>query len=263
MPVSNPPKAAEGAFSWKSALLAEIDAAALALVDPDPEQAIHQTRVRLKRVRTLARLGGADRVSRTARALKYTLSGWRDLTALENAARETAVNARKKGAGALIDIAARLSQARVTLGRPTVDDLGAALAQLKQDADALFDLDARIVRKGAKRIAKEARRAWAQATRSRNEDARHRWRRREKDRLYAATMLGDDWPTKGRRRLNDELGDVLGRERDARLLLARLKSEPAPHTPAAKSARRALKRAIRKLSRKADALGAQLHRGGV
>lgn len=263
MRATDPPKAAESAFSWKAALLAEIEAAALALTDADPEQAIHQTRVRLKRVRTLARLGGADTVSRTARALKYTLSGWRDLAALESAARETAVKARKKGAGALIDIAVRLSQARVTLGRPTVDDLSAALAQLKQDAGALFDLDARAVRKGARRVAKDARRAWARAARSHNVDARHRWRRREKDRLYAATMLGDDWPAKHRRRLNDELGDVLGRERDARLLLTRLESEPAPHTPSAKSARRALKRAIRKLSRKADALGARLHRGGV
>ncbi len=93
-------------FSWKVALVSEIEAAAHALDDPDPDHAIHQTRVRLKRVRTLARLGGADAISRTARALKYTLSGWRDLAALEGAARETAVNARKKGAAALIDIAA-------------------------------------------------------------------------------------------------------------------------------------------------------------
>ncbi|KAF0170748.1 MAG: hypothetical protein FD160_3796, partial [Caulobacteraceae bacterium] len=107
------------------------------------------------------------------------------------------------------------------------------------------------------------RRAWRRAARSRDTDARHRWRRREKDRLYAATMLAADWPRKGRRRLNDALGDTLGRERDARLLLARLKSEPAPHSAAAKSARRALRRAIRKLARKADDLGARLHRGGV
>jgi hypothetical protein len=263
MPASDEPKAAERGFSWKAALVAEIEAATIALADPDPELAIHQTRVRLKRVRTLARLGDADAISRTARALKYTLSGWRDLTALENAARDTARSARKKPAAALNDIAARLSQARVTLGRPSVDDLGAALAQLKADASALPERSSRDVRKGAKRIAKDARRAWRRAARSRDIDARHRWRRREKDRLYAATILGGDWPSKGRRGLNDALGDLLGRERDARLLLARLKSDPAPHTPAAKSARRALRRAIRKLSRKADDLGARLHRGGV
>lgn len=257
------PSTAEDAFSWKAALLAEIEAAAAALVDADPEFAIHQTRVRLKRVRTLARLGGADTISRTARALKYTLAGWRDLTALENAARDTAGIARKKAAAALTDIAARLSQARVTLGRPAVEDLGAALVQLQRDAAALPDLSARDVRKGAKRIAKDARRAWRRAARTRDIDARHRWRRREKDRLYAATILGADWPLKGRRRLNDALGDLLGRERDARLLLARLKSEPAPHSAAAKSARRALRRAIKKLSRNAEHLGARLHRGGA
>lgn len=250
-------------FSWKAALVSEIEAAAHALADPDPDQAIHQTRVRLKRVRTLARLGGADAISRTARALKYTLSGWRDLAALESAARETAAKARKKGASALIDIAARLSQARITLGRPTVDDLGAALQQLKLDAIGLGDLDARAVRRGAKQVARDARRAWKRASRTGDVDARHRWRRREKDRFYAATLLGPDWPTRRRRRTNEALGDLLGRERDARLLLARLKAEPAPHSAAAKSARRALKRAIRKLSRRADALGAQLHRGGV
>ncbi|KAF0181279.1 MAG: hypothetical protein FD160_1655, partial [Caulobacteraceae bacterium] len=138
----DPTKTAESGFSWKAALLAEIEAAARALADADPEQAIHQTRVRLKRVRTLARLAGADTISRTARALKYTLSGWRDLTALENAARDTAATARKKAAAALVDIAARLSQARITLGRPTVDDLGAALLQLKHDAAALPELSA-------------------------------------------------------------------------------------------------------------------------
>lgn len=263
MRASESPKTAERGFSWKAALLAEIEAATVALADVDAEVAIHQTRVRLKRVRTLARLAGADTISRNARALKYTLSGWRDLTALENAARETATTARKKPAAALIDIATRLSQARITLGRPAVEDLGAALVTLKQDAAALPDLTARDIRKGAMRIAKDARRAWRRAAHSRDIDARHRWRRREKDRLYAATILGGDWPTKGRRRLNDALGDLLGRERDARLLLDRLKSEPAPHSPAAKSARRALRRAIRKLSRKADDLGARLHRGKV
>ncbi len=263
MRATDPTKTAEGGFSWKAALLAEIEAAAIALADADPELATHQTRVRLKRVRMLARLGGADTVSRTARALKYTLAGWRDLTALENAARDTAATARKKAAAALVDIAARLSQARVTLGRPAVEDLGAALAQLKQDATALPELSTRDIRKGAKRIAKDARRAWRRAARTRDIDARHRWRRREKDRLYAATIMATDWPIKGRRRLNDALGDLLGRERDARLLLARLKCEPAPHSAAAKSARRALRRAIRKLSRSADDLGARLHRGGI
>ncbi|MDZ4776892.1 MAG: CHAD domain-containing protein [Alphaproteobacteria bacterium] len=260
---TDPPSPAAAGFAWKAALIAEIEAAAHALGDPDPDQAIHQTRVRLKRVRTLARLGDADGISRTARALKYTLSGWRDLTALENAARSTAVKARKKGAAALDDIAARLSQARVTLGRPKLDDLTAALDQLRFDALALSDLDPHAVRKGARRMARDARRAWRHAVRSRNIVARHRWRRRAKDRFYAATLLGAAWPTKRRRRVNDLLGDVLGRERDARLLLARLKSEPAPHSSAAKSARRALKRAIRKLSRRADVLGARLHRGKV
>jgi hypothetical protein len=250
-------------FSWKVALVSEIEAAAHALDDPDPDHAIHQTRVRLKRVRTLARLGGADAISRTARALKYTLSGWRDLAALEGAARETAVNARKKGAAALIDIAARLSQARVTLGRPTMEDLSAALRQLRLEALELTDLDERAVLRGARRIAHDARRAWRNAARSGDIDARHRWRRREKERFYAATLLGATWPTKRRRRLNETLGELLGRERDARLLLARLTSEPAPHSTAAKSARRALKRAIRKLSRRADMLGARLHRGKV
>jgi CHAD domain len=263
MRASDPPNLMAAGFSWKAALLVEIEAASRALADPDTETAIHQTRVRLKRVRTLARLGRADTVSRNARALKYTLSGWRDLTALENAARETATTARRKAAAALIDIATRLSQARLTLGRPAVDDLGAALLLLQRDVAALPELTGRELRKGARRVARDARRAWRRAARSRNIDARHRWRRREKDRLYAVTILGADWPTKGRRRLNDELGDLLGRERDARLLLARLKSEPAPHTPAAKAARRALRRAIRRLSRKADGLGARLHRGGV
>lgn len=251
------------AFSWKAVLVAEIEAARRAITDPDPDQAIHQTRVRLKRVRTLARLGGAEAIGRTARALKYALAGWRDLAALENAARDTARTARKKGADALIDIAARLSQARLTLGRPTTDDIGVALGRLQLDALSLADLDPRALRRGARRIAADARRAWRRGVRAQDIEARHRWRRREKDRFHAATLLGPAWPGKRRRRGAEMLGDLLGRERDARLLLARLKSEPAPHSSAARSARRALKRAIRKLARRADRLGARLHRGGV
>lgn len=250
-------------FDWKAALVAEIEAAGRALADADHDQAIHLTRVRLKRVRTLARLGGAHGISRSARALKYALSGWRDLAALENAARSTAIGARRKGAAALIDIAARLSQARLTLGAPAVEDLAAAIDKLRHDAVALADIAPATVTKGARRIAHDARRAWRRAAQSSNVDARHRWRRREKDRLYAAALLGDAWTTKRRRRLNDALGETLGQERDARLLLTRLKAEPAPHSPAAKAARRALKRAIRKLARKADRLGVRLHRGGA
>ena len=48
------PPAAERGFAWKAALLAEIEAARAALKDGDIEQAVHQARVRLKRVRTLA-----------------------------------------------------------------------------------------------------------------------------------------------------------------------------------------------------------------
>lgn len=244
-------------------MIGEIEAAGRALSDADHDQAIHHTRVRLKRVRTLARLGGADTISRKARALKYTLSGWRDLAALESAARETAIGARKKEAAALVDIAARLSQARLTLGGPAVGDLSAAIDQLRRDAAALGDLDPVAVAEGARRIARDARRAWRRASPTSNVDARHRWRRREKDRLYGAALLGHAWPAKRRRRLNAALGEVLGQERDARLLLARLMSEPAPHSPAAKAARRALRRAVRKLARKADKLGVRLHRGGA
>lgn len=257
------PPAAERGFAWKAALLAEIEAAGAALKDTDIEQAVHQARVRLKRVRTLAKMADADAIARAARALKYTLSGWRDLAALESAARDAAGGARRKGAAALTDIAARLSQAHLTLGAPALDDLTDALGRLRRDAEALPDLEPKRVRRALRAVVKEARRAWKRAQAKGDVDARHRWRRREKDRLFAAALVGDDWPVKRRTTTNDKLGDTLGRERDARLLLARLESEPAPHTPTARHARRALKRHIRKLARKADALGARLHRGGA
>jgi hypothetical protein len=254
---------APSAFSWKAALLAEIASARRALHDPDPDTAVHQARVSLKRVRALARLGGADSIARTARALKYALAGWRDLTALENAARDTAALSRPKAAAALEDIAARLSQARMTLGRPAIADLDEALARLRGDAEALGDLDQRSVRRRAHALVRDTRKAWKKARLGGDIEARHRWRRRVKDRFFAATALGEAWPARRRRRINEDLGNVLGRERDARLLLARLESEPAPHTGAAKNARRALKRAIRKHARRADRLGRKLHRGGA
>lgn len=262
MPAPDSP-AAERGFAWKAALLAEIAAADAALKDTDIEQAVHQARVRLKRVRMLSKMAGADAIARAARALKYTLSGWRDLAALESAARDAAGGARRKGAAALTDIAARLSQAHLTLGAPAIDDLSDALERLRRDAETLPDLEPKRVRRALRRLVKDARRAWKRAQDEGGVDARHRWRRREKDRFFAASLAGDNWPAKRRTKTNDELGDTLGRERDARLLLARLESEPAPHTPTARHARRALKRHIRKLARKADRLGASLHRGGA
>jgi hypothetical protein len=96
---------------------------------------------------------------------------------------------------------------------------------------------------------------------------RHEWRKREKDRLYAVTLLNGAWPRdrKRRKKRGEELGDALGRERDALLLIERLNVEPhaAGSEKASRHALAALKRQCHTLGRRADRIGARLHRDGA
>lgn len=237
---------------------------------PAKPKAIHRCRVRLKRARALARVGraGAPGLSavfnNSARGLMRALAQAREYVALSDTARRLAKRTGKKGAAALNEAALGLDAARAALAPLNHEAIRAGLKDLLAIAQVWPEPSSRQIRKGAERIKRRARRARRRCAGAAAAPLRHEWRKREKDRLYAATLLGEAWPGKRRRKLSETLGEVLGRERDAILLMERLETEPAltgEHEAA--PAMRVLRRARKKLSARADVIGARLHLGGA
>jgi hypothetical protein len=240
---------------------------------PLKAKGVHRCRVHLKRARALARVGrdvapGLSSVfNDSARAIMHTLSQARDLTALADAARIAAKRGTKKASGALRTFADALDARAGALPPPDVEAIGVGLRDLLAMAQVWPEASARQIQKGAARVIRRARKARRQGQGSRLPMRRHEWRKREKDRLYIATLLDADWPSDRPRRLkaNERLGEALGRERDALLLADALDREPilAGGEKAAERAHKAIGRRLRKLGRRADALGEYLHAGGA
>jgi hypothetical protein len=249
-------------FDLRAALRAEVRAA-LDELDTgfsDPK-AVHRTRVRLKRARALARVGRisapglAEVFNDSARACMHALAPVRDANALAEAARNAARKEGKKAGKALSRAADRLAMTPTAFDMDTVHtglkDL-LALAQVWPDASQ------RQIRRGAERIARRAKRARKHAIGAAAADVRHTWRKREKERLYVADILGPSWPRGRKRRATTRLTDTLGHERDARLLAERLQDSVANDDASAARAVRALKRRGRKLAARADKIGRKL-----
>lgn len=257
------------AIDLRAALSRELRAAADALDEGDKPKAIHQARVRLKRARALARVGHAcapglsNVFNDSARAVMRTLAQVRDLAALAEAARKTATRARKREAQALETIAADLDAERAANGAPDLSTVRAGLRDLAALAQVWPECSARQTVRGANRIVRRARRMRRRAEGALDLDCRHEWRKREKDRLFAAMLLADAWPRRRRRKLGAKLGDVLGDERDAILLIEHMRATSVrTEDKAAKHALKALERRRRLLAARADELGAQLHARG-
>lgn len=258
----------------RAALSEEIRAALQELnAPPIKPKAVHRCRVRIKRARALARVGRANApglsavFNESARTIMHALSRARELTALSAAAREAARKATKKQAAALEAAADMLEGAALATAPIDIEGVTAGLRDLLAMAQVWPEASERQVHKGAERIARRARRARRRGHASAISARRHEWRKREKDRLYAALLLNGAWPDerKRRRKQSERLGDALGAERDTLLLLERLAQEPAiaGGPSQARRARQALHRRARKLSRRADALGERLHAGGA
>jgi len=258
-------------FDIRAALGAEIKAANAALVTAahDPH-ALHQCRVRLKRARALARVSAVCAPGLTsvflgaARDAMRALSKARDLAALAQAAERLSLQHRGAAKTALGAVAAALERERAAAPAP---DTAAARASLR-DLGALIqvwpDVSERQIDKGARLVKRRALRAYRQGYAARDPEHRHTWRKREKDRLYAVEILGAAWPKacKRRRKSSARLSEVLGRERDVLLLRARLAADPglAGDFNAAARAMRALEHRQAKLAKRANRLGARLHR---
>ena len=258
-------------FDLRTALSNEIEAAIEALSQGDSgRKAIHACRVRLKRARALARVGhiGAPGLSAvfddSARSIMQSLAGARDLSALAQTARTLAKQSRKKTARAeLKAIAEDLEAARENLPQVDLAAINAGLRDLHSLAQVWPEASERQIRRGARRIVRRARRAWRKARNpTASAERRHDLRQREKDRLYAATLLGDAWPVKRRLTRNRTLTELLGQEHDIRLLITRL---TAPSTASGgphdgEAALRVLRRRQAKLMRRSRRVSAQLHR---
>lgn len=257
----------KSAFDLRAALSEEVRAAIEECgAFADDPAALHRCRVRLKRARALARVGEACAPGLSAvfvdstRIVMRSLAEHRELAALSEAARTLAEREGAKASAALLAAARQLESERESLPELNAETIQGRLKDLLALAQVWPEASPRQIRKGAERLHRRAARARRHGAASDDLDARHDWRSCEKDRYYAALLLGRAWPRRRRRKVGEKLGDALGRERDAALLMQRLEHEPelAGDPALARRALKALDRRREKQADQANALGARL-----
>lgn len=260
------------ALDLRASLVDELNTAIAALNDAAGEpKALHRCRVSIKRARALARVGHACApglgvvFNDAARSVMRVLSQARDLDALVEAAQRTRKRARPKTAAALDVLTLDIERERVAAFQVATEAAHTGLKDLLALAQVWPPASPRQIRRGGKRVARRARDAFKAAYESTDASVRHAWRRREKDRLYAAEMLKEQWPAPARLKTMAKLTDVLGRERDALLLLERLEqtSVSPEGQKSAERLRRLLQEDANRLTRRANKLGVRLHRNGA
>jgi hypothetical protein len=260
------------AFDLRTAMTQELNAALEELDSrDDTHKAVHRSRVRLKHARALARVGEvvapglAAVFNDSARSVMRTLAQAHDLAALADAARMLAETANEKSGAALVRAADNLDSARKALPALDLDNVRTGIRDLLALAQVWPEPSQRQVRAGAKRVAKRARRARRRGHATEAAASRHEWRKREKDRLYAAMLLNGAWPAPKRRKQSAALGHLLGLERDALLLTERLDAEPsiAGDETSTARAKRVLRKYSARIGRRADKMGKRLHADGV
>lgn len=257
------------AFDLRAALSEELRAAIDELETIQTNaKAVHHTRVRVKRARALARVGRACAPGLSAvfidsaRALMRNLALSRDTAALSEAARSTAKRSGKRTAAAFETVAHTIDETAHAHAGANLEAARAGLKDLLALAQVWPEASHRQIRRGAKRLDRRARRARRDGVTSVDPVERHKWRVREKDRQFAALILDDAWPGKRKRRTSAKIGDALGEERDALLLMERIVAEPELAGEEADVARtlKALNRRRAKFARRANALAANMAR---
>lgn len=267
--VVKPGKKAPRGFDVRDAMRTQLDAALVALDAVKPSDAVHRCRTALKRARALARLaaraepGLSGQMIARIRPVMQRFDAVRDADALEACARRFAEAMEGEARGALRTVARKLAAERRAAPPPPLEEARADVRALIALLPAWPVIAPDIIREGARRLARRARRAYLRARDTGAIEDRHTWRKREKERLYAALLLGAEWPkdTPRRRRRGQALGEALGAERDAGLLIARLAQDPAL-AGAPDDADRALAALMRRqdeLNRVAARLGRALH----
>lgn len=259
-------------FDLRAALSEEIRAAIDALdADPARAKSARRCRLHLKRARALARVGHACApglaavFNESARSVSRMLAQARDMAAIADTARKVGKKVCKKQRAALDAVATQYDAAREALGPLNLDVVRTGLKDLLALAQVWPEASARQINKGAERVARRARKAHHRSHGDIAAPRRHQWRKREKDRLYAALLLGEAWPDRRRkrRRVSEDLAQALGRERDTLLLIERLEADPIvmEHDKAAKRALSTLVARHAKLAKRADRLGVRVHAG--
>lgn len=257
----------DAAFDLRGALSQELRGALEELENAGAHpKALHRCRVRLKRARAVARVGracapGLSAVfNDSARGVMRLLEKPRELAALADTARAVSAKAGKKQDEALTTVADALDAQRNNLAPLDIESARSGLRDLAALAQVWPEASARQIRRGAMRIVRSARSERRHGLAADDASTRHEWRKREKDRLYAAQLLGDAWPERRQRKRGEKLGDALGGERDARLLIERIEADPAlaGADRSSSMALKALKRRRRKLAARANAIGEEL-----
>ncbi len=261
-------------FDLKALLTQEVHDALARLSAPRLDaEAIHKGRVHVKRARALARIGAAAApglslvFDSAAQGVMHLLEGARDAAALSECARRSAKGLGKARAAPILCAAESLEAEAAHAAQPNETETRERLRELLAIAQVWPPVSDRQIHRGAERLIRRARSAYKRAAGKRTAERRHRWRKREKDRLYAMLLLGKSWPDEAKRRksLSAELSEALGAERDTILLMARIQSGPAVAGGLAEalSALLSLTAQRRALAKRCDTLGARLHRGGV
>jgi CHAD domain-containing protein len=230
-------------------------------------EAVHAARLALKRARALARVGeawaarAAADFHREAQALLGALGTRRDADVQHQTVLQVDRTAPLKLRAELRALAFRGAGRRRVAEGIRVEDLRVAARKLRALAEGWPRTPRGGLVAGIARVIRRARRGWTSARGTSDARARHRWRRREKERLHVAQLLSAAWPTEVRQRLrvNRKLDAALGEEHDLVLLQLRLQARASGRTP--RSGRRHLGSRIESLRRRAEALGRALHEG--
>lgn len=256
------------AFDLRGALVDEIRSA-IEIFEGSPTRpkAIHRCRLALKRARALVEVGSvsapglAEVFTEAVATAMRTLATARDNWVLEKNARTLADQVSKKARRELHGLADRVEAFQRTAPPLNADNMRAKLKDLLALAQVWPDGSSRQAERGARHVARRARRAWRKA-RKREPSSRHHWRGREIDRLYVASLLRQVWPENRprRRKLNAKLTEALGDERDLHLLMERLTADhPVNGGP---RALHELAKIRKRLVKRANKLGKRLHASG-
>ncbi|MBL8552310.1 MAG: CHAD domain-containing protein [Hyphomonadaceae bacterium] len=258
-------------FELREALCAQLEAAIAAFESPSPVEAVHRGRTSLKRARALARLAHlcapetAGQIISGIRAIMRRFSDVRDLDAIAACAKSYAEQEEGRTRKALFYLSRKVAARRHAMECPSLGEAARDARALAATAQGWPTIaDKKHVRAGAERLDRRVRRAFKEAQLTGEVEDRHKWRQREKERLYAALLLGDAWPKKLPRRTQraQRLGELLGRERDTMMLIAQVRREPAlaGAPDDADLVQAFLGKKLKKLRKQTDKIGKDLHR---